>query len=261
MKRAIFLGQRQIAWRALEILARPENRRHISIEVFVTDRDTYDRAANAFDLSHAHFISNEHRSTDEILAAMTVKNVELLISIQHNWILSKNIIQSVRDNAFNLHNARLPHYQGYNSVSHAILNNDQEYYSTIHWMTDEVDAGSIAFEEITPISPADTAMSLHHKTIDAAVRAFEKLLRCIREDLPIPRIGLPDVVPKFYGKNSLRELMDVTSIQDHEQLDRLSRALFYVPYNVAYKIVNNKKLLLIPETGLEALRHHGLTAL
>ena len=202
-------------------------------------------------------ISNDRRRTDEIIAAIQDHDVDLLISVQHNWILSKAIIDSIHGCAFNLHNARLPHYQGYNSISHAILNGDTDFYSTIHWMQEEVDAGPIVLEEVTPISSDDTALSLHRKTITAAAVAFEKLLTLLRTGDTIPRRPLEGAEPRFYDKDFLRRIVDVTAVRDPALLDRLARALFYVPHNMAYQTVDGRRTYLVPQSAVALLKDVG----
>lgn len=257
MRKMIFLGQRQIAWKALEALARPENRQALDLAVLVTDPDTFGLVRQELPSLAPRFIANDRRRKDEIIAAIREAGVDLLVSVQHNWILSREVLEAVGGYAFNLHNARLPHYQGFNSVSHAIINGDEDYYSTIHWMEEEVDTGPIAFEEITPISPVDTALSLHRKTIVAATMAFEKLLSALRAGEPIPRRPADKVEPRFYDKNSIKEILDVTAVRDPAQLDRLARALFYVPHNIAYQLVDGRRTYLVPQGGIEFLRDIG----
>lgn len=258
MKNVLLLGQRQIAWRAMTTLSRKDNQDALHVAVLVTDADTYKRSIEEFPGWSPKFISNEKRHEDAIFASIEENRIDMIISIQHNWILSKRIIQAVSGNAFNLHNARLPHYQGYNSISHAILNGDAMYHSTLHWMEELVDSGDIVLEELTPLDPEDTALSLHRKTIEAANVMFEAFIDILRSGRPIPRTKLEDVEPKFYGKNSLKEIADATGISDPVRLDRLSRALFYPPHNMAYVRSGESLSYLLPRGGIAALRELGM---
>jgi methionyl-tRNA formyltransferase len=253
VRRIIFLGQRQIAWKALEVLARPENCEALTLAVLVTDADTFTRVDQELSGLSPRFVPNDKRRTEQIISAIHEEGADLLISVQHNWILSKEVLKAVDGWAFNLHNARLPHYKGYNSISHAILNGDESYYSTIHWMEEEVDSGAIAFEVLTPIRRDDTALSLHRKTIDRAVGAFEQLIGALRDGAVIPRHPTTEVTSQFYGRKSLKDIMDVTAERDPEQLDRLARALFYPPHNMAYQMAGERKTYLVPRSGLQDL--------
>ncbi|WP_422022683.1 formyltransferase family protein [Pyruvatibacter mobilis] len=250
-KRIIFLGQRQIAWNALEMLAGEELRSSFELSILVTDRNTYKRVKKELPNLNPRFIPNETRSYDDILGAIQEFNVDLLISIQHNWILSKEILNSVKGKAFNLHNARLPHYQGFNSISHAILNGDDAHYSTIHWMEEKVDSGAIVFEGITPISFNETAISLHRKTIKTATQIFYQFASALMQGHALPRKSLENIEPKYFGRDSLKKIADVTDVGDLVQIDRIARALFYPPYNMAYFVSESGKNFIVPEAGLE----------
>lgn len=259
MRRLIFLGERQIAWDALIEITKPVNRDHMEIVALVCNLATNAKFRAQVAGIEPVFIPNDRRRTDEILSAIKTSGATGLISVQHNWILSQEIIEAVDGWAFNLHNARLPHYQGYNSISHAIINGDRDFVSTIHWMAAEVDTGDIAYEEVTPIDATDTAVTLHRKTIKAAARAFERLLDDVRSDRPVPRNSSPDVESRFYGKNDLKPLLDVSAETDPEKLDRLVRGLFYPPYNAAYRVLGRQRVYQIPGAGLGDLVKVGLT--
>ena len=56
------------------------------------------------------------------------EKINTLISVQHKWIMSKKILSKFGCNAFNFHNAKLPEYKGYNSLSHSILNGDSKHF-------------------------------------------------------------------------------------------------------------------------------------
>ncbi|MCW5692483.1 MAG: hypothetical protein KIT48_08965 [Pseudolabrys sp.] len=259
MLNLMFLGQRQIAWNAIAEILKPVDQQALKLVAFVSDLATWERLREEFGEVPAHFIPNDQRRTTEILKTIEERNVNILISVQHNWILSQDILDSVKGQAFNLHNARLPHYQGYNSISHAIINGDETFYSTIHWMEGAVDTGDIAYEEETTIAPTDTALSLHRKTITAASRAFARLLNDLRSNHPIPRRKIQNGPSQFYGKNSIKGILDITAECDPVMIDRLARGLFYPPYNAAYRLMDARKIWEIPEAGLPDLLEFGLT--
>jgi methionyl-tRNA formyltransferase len=257
----MFLGQRQIAWDAMMELAEPRNRAEFDFAVLVTDPATHARLERERPGIAPRFISNEKRNTAALIAAIHEHEIDLLVSVQHNWILSKEVIAAVKGRALNLHNARLPHYQGYNSITHAIVNGDQDFYSTIHWMEEEVDTGDIAFEEVTHIAPDETALSLHRKSIAAAGRAFKRLLEALRNGGTIPKRAPQVAQPQFFGKDSIKKILDITEHKDGEMIDRLARALFYPPYNIAYRVHEGRKTFVIPESGLADLLRIGFSAI
>jgi methionyl-tRNA formyltransferase len=197
--------------------------------------------------SNVKFILNEERNTDLILQLIKETDANLLLSVQHNWILKREILQSVAGNAFNLHNAKLPDYKGFNSISHAIDNGDKIYISTLHWMDEKVDCGDILIEEYTPILDNDTAESLHKKTIEASVSALDQFFKYLTQERMLPRKKISNgEFGVFYDKNSLKKMLEINITDTAEKINRRIRAVYYPPYNNAYTIINGLKVDLIP---------------
>ena len=89
-------------------------------------------------------------------------SVDLILSIQYNWVVATETIDLVKGRAFNLHNARLPDYKGYNSISHAIANGDNV-----------PESGVVTFGGPLPRNPERTvALRKLLEAKDAAVRAL-----------------------------------------------------------------------------------------
>lgn len=244
-RRLMFLGERRIAWSVLELLNEPRYRDSIDLRALVTDASTGIRHATAWG-NPPVIIANDARRTDELLDAISAERIDLLISVQHNWILPSSVLGAVGGQAFNLHNARLPDYKGYNSITHALINGDVSYTSTLHWMSEEVDCGDIAFTGVTSIRPNETAHSLYLRTISAAVGTCDRLFDCIARGLPIPRRALPAKQGRFYPRDSVRHLCDLTGISDPAEVARIARAVFFPPNNVAWFRCGDQVYQVIP---------------
>jgi len=181
-----------------------------------------------------------------MLRSIRSDRIDLLISVQHPWILSKRVLEAVRYRAFNLHNAKLPDYKGYNSISHAILNGETSYTTTIHWMAPKVDSGDLAYEEELPITRWETSLSLYRKTVDAAVRNFRKLIHDLGHGLPVPRTPVA-AKGRFYRKSAIAALRKIRSLRDHTEVDRKSRAFYFPPHEAAYIEVSGKRFYISPK--------------
>ncbi len=255
--RLLFLGDRRISWEVLNHLASSEFRDAFDIRGLVTCPTLEPHYANLRGNRDYRFISNRHRANDEIADLIRNERVTLLLSVQYNWVLPPAILDAVGRNAFNLHNAKLPEYKGYNSVSHALLNDDSVYESTLHWMDDAVDSGDIAYIGTTAIKPDDHAYGLYVRTIDAAVDACTRLLADIREGKPVPRIPMERGQGTFYKRESVAGFADISHIMDAAESERLIRAAFFPPYNTAYRMKNGIKIPVLPvgfdETAMAAL--------
>lgn len=245
MYNIIFLGDRLIAANALKLLSSQQFSEKFKIKVLVSSNEFIENAEQYLGVNPTLKISNQARNADLIEEAIINNDVNLLISVQHNWILSKQILSKVKL-AFNLHNAKLPDYKGYNSISHAIHNRDENFYSTVHWMAEKVDMGDIAYERSTPIEKDEDAYSLYLKTVTNSNIIFEELLRDLNDGLVPPQKPIKDQ-GMFYGSDRLSSMKDVTQITDEEEFDYRVRSVFFPPHEPAYIIRNNNKTHLIPE--------------
>lgn len=243
----MFLGNRRIAWEVLKLLTSEPYRSWFDIQTLVTDHSIWRQYQQIYPDHTANFITNSERCYSEIRESIKSRSIGVLLSIQYNWIIPSDILQLVNYHAFNLHNAQLPNYKGYNSISHAIANGDATYLSTIHWMIETVDSGDIAYTVETPIHAEDTAESLYLRTINSAVVAVKKLLESLAKGVTPTRIKLSQNDGKFYSKNSVRIMEDVTEKLDAKNLAQIARAVYFPPFNAAYFIFQGRKYFLFPE--------------
>lgn len=249
--RIMFLGNRRIAWQALQLMLSDRYRTHFDIRALVTDESIW----NAFFLRESEcstsFISSDRRQSEKIHETIRSERIDVLISIQYNWIIPGYILDLVNRRAFNLHNARLPDYKGYHSITHAIANHDTSYDTTIHWMAEEVDSGDISYVEKTPIHSDDTAQSLYLRTIDAAMLAVEHLLDDLSSGAGIPKRAMSEGCGAFFPRSSVTSLADVTEKVNAEQLAHIARATFFPPNNAAHFFYGGKKYILVPESEIK----------
>lgn len=255
--RIMFLGNRRIAWDVLKLLLSDQYRSRFDVRALVSDSSILNAYQTLQPTSSASFISSDRRQSEIIHETIRTERIDLLISIQYNWIIPGNILDLVDRRAFNLHNARLPDYKGYHSITHAIANHDTSYDTTIHWMADEVDSGDIAYVEKTPIQADDTAQSLYLRTIDAAMLVVRRLLDDLSSEAEVPRQAMPDGYGAFYARTSVATLADFTEQVNTEQLAHIARATFFPPNNTAHFFHGGKKYLLVPESEIENISLTG----
>jgi methionyl-tRNA formyltransferase len=234
VKKILFLGQKGIAERCLACLLKPDYSSALSVVAVGSV------PGSQLALSTPHFIANTERNEKAIIDLINDLRVDVLISVQHPWILSGQVIEAVKGNAFNLHNAKLPDYRGHNSISHAILNGEKTYTTTIHWIIPRVDMGDIAHEEMIPMMSGEVAVSLYERSVEAAVRNFEKLARDLAEGRTPPRRPVAGA-GHFYGKNDIEKLKDIVDIHDVDEVDRKARAFYFPPHEPAYYMLDGTR--------------------
>jgi methionyl-tRNA formyltransferase len=110
---------------------------------------------------------------------------DLLFSFYYRSMLRKEVLDTPRVGALNLHGSLLPKYRGRAPVNWALVKGETETGVTLHFMTEKPDAGDIVGQEAVPIAFEDTALTLFGKMEGAASRLLDGLLpRIAREDIP-----------------------------------------------------------------------------
>lgn len=241
----LFFCRGLIARQCFQLIISPEYTAALVVKAIVSSKNDYDTLNSQFLLSGIHHISNVSRNTNQIIDVIKTHQIDLLISVQHNWILPAKVLEEVGGFAFNLHNAKLPDYKGYNTITHSILNNESHYFTTIHWIDEEVDTGDIAYERSFPIVKNDTALSVYNKSHHFAMENFKNLLSDLALGNEIPRIKNAGN-GKFYRRGDSTPFREIRCITDPEEVDRKSRAFFIPPYEPAYFILNGRKYHVSP---------------
>lgn len=248
MHRILFLGQKpfaEAAWRRLE--SAEGDRLRVAAVVTNVDAGRVWWGTNqiAREARGRSVIDNAERNVDELLEIVECHDVNLILSVQHPWILPPRVLERVGYQALNFHNAALPAYKGYNAVNHAILAGDQSFTCTVHWMADEVDAGDVAFECSFPIQRSDTALTVYAKAHHAGLRLFDEVLGCLRDGRVPPRRPCPPG-GHFHRRSSIVPLRDVSD-DSTDQIELKARAFYFPPFEPAYFRRSGTKVYLVPE--------------
>ena len=196
-------------------------------------------------------------TTDEEDAVVGA-DIDYLLSVYYPNILGRDLLETPREAALNLHQAELPRYRGSNVFSHSIMNAREDDHwrhgTTLHVMAEDVDAGDVIDRKFAPITEQDTARTLYERVRDASIDLFEAQLPAIAareiEDLATPQSDY-DGKRYFYAKDSLDDLKQIppeklTAPDEASQLalyDRV-RALDFPPHEPAWTRVGDRKLYL-----------------
>ena len=88
---------------------------------------------------------------------------ELIVVAAYGKILPADILELPRLGCINVHSSLLPRYRGAAPINWVILNGERESGVTIMHMAQGLDTGDIILQRATPITPEDTAQTLHDR--------------------------------------------------------------------------------------------------
>ena len=121
----------------------------------------------------------------EMTTAMQNHGVELVLLIGFMRILSAEFCRNWHDRILNVHPSLLPKYAGgmdTNVHTEVIKNGDPETGCTIHFVTEEVDAGPILIQKKCTVTSDDTVESLKTKVQALEGDAFIEAIKLIQTD-------------------------------------------------------------------------------
>jgi len=247
--RILYCGQKPIGeFCFAELLARRKEGMTVVGAVSNTSIDCWWRSAGVSDMASATgipFLRNDRKDEAALLDFIKGTRPQVLLSVQHPWILSEKVLATVQGMALNLHLAPLPEYKGWYGCSHAILDQCVEFGVSLHWMMPRVDSGDIAYEARFPIESRDTAQRLYARAVDAGEGLFRILLDDLAAGHAPPRRPLVGN-GRFYRRTDLDRRRELTCCGDLEAVARIARAFYFPPFEPAYIRTGLEKVYLVP---------------
>lgn len=116
-------------------------------------------------LEKKNFESKE-KFEEKILNTLKEHDIDLIILAGFMVILSKNFINSFSKDIINIHPSLLPAFPGVNSQKRALNYGVKFTGCTVHFVTEEVDAGPIILQEVVPCFDDDTEESLTERILE-----------------------------------------------------------------------------------------------
>ncbi len=122
----------------------------------------------------------------EVLGVLRAAGAELLCLAGYTRILTPAFVRAYAGRTLNIHPSLLPKFGGPGmhglKVHEAVLRaGERESGATVHWVTEEVDAGSVVAQARVPVLPGDDAASLAARVLEAEHALYPRALRAVCE--------------------------------------------------------------------------------
>ena len=115
------------------------------------------RRADKFGIPCTH-IKSEHEQL--IIDVMKAWKVDLIVLAGWMRIISYKLIDAFPNKIINVHPSLLPKYKGLHAVEQAMESGDKVTGCTVHYVTEELDSGTIIIQGEVPILEDDTVETL-----------------------------------------------------------------------------------------------------
>lgn len=150
-------------------------------------------------------------------------NPDVIVIVAYGQILRKNILDLPRLGCINIHSSLLPRWRGAAPIQWSILSGDAETgISTMH-LVEKLDAGAVLLQKKTPISPEDTATTVHDRLAQIGAELIVPTLEGLANGTLQARVQDESAVT--YASKLTKEMEWLDPKEPAEVLDRKVRAL------------------------------------
>jgi methionyl-tRNA formyltransferase len=185
------------------------------------------------DLGDTLFFSNDFVS-ETTLDSLRRKRLDLIILAWWPYIIKDPLIKLPAIGCLNFHPSYLPYNRGKHYNFWTIVE-DSPFGVTIHWVTNKVDGGDIAFQKLVEKSWQDTGETLYHKAQSAIVSLFQEKFQRIQNG-DVPRIPQDQNMGTQHKAKELHEAshIDVDKSYSARDLLNILRARTFPPHPGAW---------------------------
>ena len=221
------------------------NNKSIKINTIVSGNDNKLEILKLFQ-NKPFFIDNNTKNEKKIIDRIKKEKIDLLLSIQHPWVIPSYILKLVNNNCFNIHMGKLPEYRGHHTTIHSILNNEKNNSCSFHQMKNKVDQGKIIYNSFFKITKKDTSYSLEKKFSKSLLSILKKFINNgVKNEKN--NHSSNKAIEKYHSINSIDILKKINDRNNKKEIDLKSRAFYHPPHEPAYIIINNKKKYIYPK--------------
>jgi phosphoribosylglycinamide formyltransferase-1 len=129
-------------------------------------------------ISHADYPDRQSHDA-AVMAVLKPDEVELVVLAGYMRIIGAEFTRAYAGRMINLHPALLPLYRGLDTYNRVLEAGDAETGGSIHFVTEDLDAGPVISQVRIPVLPGDDAASLaarlgpeEHRLVVATVELF-----------------------------------------------------------------------------------------
>lgn len=146
----------------------------------------------------------------QALEAIAAYRCHLLVSMSFDQILRRPILESTPLGFINCHAGELPFYRGRNVLNWALINGEDHFGVTVHFVDTGIDTGDIILQERIPLSPQDDYAGALAKATEACPRLLHQAIDLLRrgQAKPIPQHTIHPVGTYFCRRRPGDEYLD-----------------------------------------------------
>lgn len=236
----LFMGGHELGAKTLEHLIN-NNVNVVGVVVSKNDNDWYrgvDEVADKFNLN----LYEEKNINDQIfLNKIKSLNLDLIVCVNFDQILKKDIINLPTIGCINTHASLLPKYRGRAPLNWAMINGEEYSGVTVHFIDEGIDTGDIILQEKIKIDEDYYISDLLNKVKNI----YPKIVLNAIKTLESNNLNLikPDLSKGFYVNKRTKDDGKIDFSKPSKDIMNFIKAISK-PYPGAFLYHNNKKIII-----------------
>ena len=236
----LFMGGHELGAKTLEHLIN-NNVNVVGVVVSKNDNDWYrgvDEVANKFNLN---LYEEKNINAPNFLNKIKSLNLDLIVCVNFDQILKKDIINLPTIGCINTHASLLPKYRGRAPLNWAMINGEEYSGVTVHFIDEGIDTGDIILQEKIKIDEdyyisdlLNKVKNIYPKIVLNAIRALES------NNLNLIK---PDLSKGFYVNKRSKDDGKIDFSKPSKDIMNFIKAISK-PYPGAFLYNNNKKIVI-----------------
>ena len=110
------------------------------------------------------YLMEKNINSSNFIKKLKKYDCDLFVSMSFNQIFGPEIINLPQNKTINCHAGKLPFYRGRNILNWVLINDEDEFGITVHYMDSGIDTGDIILQKTYPISDSDNYLTLLEKS-------------------------------------------------------------------------------------------------
>ncbi|WP_367732419.1 methionyl-tRNA formyltransferase [Balneola sp. MJW-20] len=143
-----------------------------------TEDHTLKNFAAQYNIDYLHPVQV---NSEEFIEKAKSYDPDLFVSMSFNQIFRERIINLPKNDTINCHAGKLPFYRGRNVLNWALINDEEEFGITVHFVDEGIDTGDIILQKTFPITDDDTYGSLLETAYEECARLLYDAIKDIQK--------------------------------------------------------------------------------
>ena len=133
------------------------------------------------------------KELDQVHEFINTQNPDFFVSVAFQFILPKKILDLVKW-PINIHTGAIPKYRGHHPLAAAFLNDEPYQATTIHLMSEEVDAGKILLQDFVSVTNEDDMVTVRQKLMELSYKLLVTVIHQLKSNCIYPKEQIGDII-------------------------------------------------------------------